>query len=113
PPSGITGEASGKLTPSRTLSFSNYDKGTNVDGFYVFKTFFEDVLYLPGIRFQVNNPGLVSIDGAENDYTIRYTYTYRNSLPMERQGTMVQTSGKGKGFRMALHTRYSYYPEKA
>ena len=100
---------SGMLTLSTTFVFSEYDNGTNVDDFYLFKNFFEDVLFLPQVKIQRNNPGLVQIKGAENDYEIRYNYTYQNGLPIQKQGVFRQTRGSGSGGTTNLLTTFSYY----
>lgn len=100
---------SGELKRSRTFVYSNYDKGTNVDDFCLFKNFFEDVLFLPGVKLQKNNPGLVHILGDQNDYEISYSYTYKNDLPIEKTGRMKQTRGESGNKEVKLTTLYSYY----
>jgi len=99
----------GVLALSRTFIYSDYDNGLNVDGFYLYKNFFENLLFLPGIRLQQNNPRQVDILGSENDYRITYTYTYQDQRPLAKTGTMVQTRGNGAGQPVQLHSSYSYY----
>jgi hypothetical protein len=96
------------LKLSRTFQFSQYDGATNVDDFYVFKNFFEDVIFLPGVKLQKNNPRLVRILGEQNDFEITYTYNYRDNKPILKNGIFKQTRGGGSG-ETSLVTSYTYY----
>ncbi|HEX5655128.1 MAG TPA: hypothetical protein VFX58_18760 [Chitinophagaceae bacterium] len=99
----------GELAWSSRTSFSSYDNRLNVDDFQVFKQFFEHLLFLPQVRLQKNNPGLVLITSAQNDFRIDYTYEYQNAKPVRRTGSLRQTRGNGNGGITELLTTYSYY----
>ncbi len=93
----------------QTVIFTNYDNGKNVDDFYLYKSFFEDLLYLPQVKLQKNNPGMVRILGDQNDFEIEYVYTYQDGLPVQKKGTFRQTRGNGPGGITHLLTTYTYY----
>jgi hypothetical protein len=97
-----------ELSLIRTFLFKNYDSNVNVDDFYLLKTFFEDVLFLPGVKLQQNNPALVQILGAQNDYEIRYTYTIQDKHPVAKKGIFKQTRGNGSGTAVEQQTVFSY-----
>lgn len=99
----------GQLKLSRRFVFSDYDDGSNVDDFYLFKNFFDDFLFLPGLKLQKNNPDKVQIFGDQNDYEIQYSYTYQGRLPVQKQGKFKQTRGGGEGKELLLVSRYAYY----
>ncbi|RYZ23190.1 MAG: hypothetical protein EOO16_05975 [Chitinophagaceae bacterium] len=99
----------GNLELSRTYTYSDYDNQTNVDDFYLTKSFFEDVLFLPRVRLQRNNPRRVLITGAVNDFEIDYTYTYFGALPLSRSGVMRQVRGNGSAPALNTLSTYSYY----
>jgi hypothetical protein len=102
-------DATDVLSLSRTVRFSAYDHKKNVDDFYLLKNFFEDLLYVPGLRLQENNPGLVELSGASNDFRIEYLYDYRGSVPAQRRGLFRQTRGDGPSAATELLTNYFYY----
>ncbi|RYY98432.1 MAG: hypothetical protein EOO11_08035 [Chitinophagaceae bacterium] len=99
----------GLMTPGNTTVYSDYDNGVNVDDFYLFRSFFEEVLYLPGVRLQRNNPRSIRILGSINDYAIDHTYSYAQGLPVLKTGRMRQTRGGNPGQEISLRTSYSYY----
>ncbi|RYY89824.1 MAG: hypothetical protein EOO15_05030 [Chitinophagaceae bacterium] len=98
----------GTLTWLRTFVYSNYDTAVNVEGTNIFKSFFEDVLYLPSVRLQLHNPHQVTILGATNDFQIDYTYTYQEHRPVTRDGIMRQVRG-GTANPIALRSVYTYF----
>ena len=67
---------SGAVTLTNSVKFTGYDQGINVDDFYLLKNFFDDLLFLPQVKFQKNNPAHVTMTGINNDYTIDYNYQY-------------------------------------
>lgn len=98
-----------KLEWVQTVAYSNYDQGKNVDGFRLFKQFFDHVLYLPGVQFQKNNPWKVLITGHTNDYVVNDTWTYENELPVHKQSNIKQTKGNGPTGNIISNTTFSYY----
>jgi hypothetical protein len=90
--------------------YADYDNGTNVyEDFSVFKDFFDQVLYLPGIRLQKNNPHKIFITTAVNDYDITDTYTYQNNKLVFKSEKFVQLKGANVGQTTVSGTSYSYY----
>ena len=92
------------------VAFSNYDEGINTDGFGLLKDFFDNLLVLPQVRLQRNNPGASTITGLMNDYTISYVYQYdNNTLPVSKITDMQQTRGSESGARHTFTTQFTYY----
>jgi len=91
--------------------FSQYDTKTNVDGFSLLHTeFFEQLILLPGVRLQKNNPMKETLTGDGNNYIVDYTYTYNsNDLPLTKAGDLVFTSGRDTGKHFNVNAFYSYY----
>lgn len=99
----------GPLEWSGRYEFSDYDGGTNVDDFSVLKDFFDNVLYLPGVRLQKNNPRKLFITSLVNDYDITYTWTYQNNLPVNKSSKFILLRGSGSKDPVIAGTTYSYY----
>jgi hypothetical protein len=99
----------GPVEWSHAEEFSNFDDGVNVDDIGIMKDFFDHVLFLPNIRFQVNNPQNVRYTSVQNDYDISYDWTYNNKLPVSKRTTFLQTRGTDAGRTIVGSTNYSYY----
>lgn len=92
------------------VAFSDYDDGLNTDDFGLFKDFFENLLMLPRVRLQYNNPRNSIITGMFNDYAITYEYQYDSkNRPVSKRTDMHQTRGSDSGARNAYVTNYTYY----
>jgi len=104
-----TDNNNGPVTLTNTVNFSNYDQGINVDDFYLLKNFWDDLLFLPQVKLQKNNPGHVTMTGATNDYVIDYTYQYNaDKLPVQKDLTMTITRGANTGQQYTFTDRFSY-----
>ena len=102
-------DLTGKLEWVQTVKFSNFDSGKNVDDFNILKEFDDNLLYLPGVKLQVNNPRDILVLGPQNDYAVTYTWQYQNGLPVSKQNKTVQVRGKDAGMEAVNNTSYSYY----
>jgi hypothetical protein len=102
-------ETGNVLAWSSNTKYLDYDNGINVDGFAVFKDFFESLIFLPAVKIQKNNHRTEIITGTQNDYRITYTYEYSNGLPVTENGTMIQTRGNGNGQPFLFTNHFSYY----
>lgn len=91
-------------------NFSNYDNKTGVEGFTLIHPEEEELIYLPGVVIQKNNPGKIVRTGQAINYEIVYTYTYDESgKPQTKKGDFLITSGPNQGVRSELHSFYTYY----
>ena len=78
--------------------------------FFLLKDFFDDVIFLPQVKLQKNNPGRVTITGTANDYELVNTYQYNSKqLPLSKTTRMKQVRGTGSGQEVVLTDHYSYY----
>jgi hypothetical protein len=91
------------------VTYQAYDDKKNVDGFAVFKDFFEHIVLLPAVKFQYNNATRVSMIRGINRIEIQNEYTYKDSLPTQQRATAQLTNGSGKGQTLTALTTYSYY----
>ena len=92
--------------------FENYDNKRNVDGFsLVHNDFFDHLVFLPDVQFQVNNPTKETRSGDGTNYVVNYTYTYNDkNLPLTKKGKLTITStGSDQGNVISTSTTYSYY----
>lgn len=95
---------------SRTVTFEDYDQRINVDGFYLLKDFFDDVLFLPQVWLQRRNPERVTSTSAAEDYTTEYSYQYNfNNVPLKKTGHRIVTKGPNTGKESTSEERFSYY----
>lgn len=94
---------------STTVTYDAYDNKRNVDGFGVAKDFSEHLILLPAVRVQINNPTRMKIVSGPNERTITYDYTYRDSLPLQRNGTGQVTAGPNAGQSYTTQTTFTYY----
>jgi len=91
------------------VTYEAYDDKKNVDGFAVFKDFFDHLILLPGVKFQYNNATKVSMLRGANKLDVQHEYTYNNDLPVQQKTTMHITDGTGKSQTLTGLTTYSYY----
>jgi hypothetical protein len=99
----------GVLEWEQKIEYTNYDKERNVDDFSVLKEFFDNLLYLPGVRLQKNNPGSELITSTQNTYEITNTWQYQNGRPIQKMAKVVQVRGNDVGDLGDYSTNYSYY----
>jgi hypothetical protein len=92
-----------------THTYSNYDNGVNVDDFGIFKEFFSQLLFLPQVKLQKNNPGVEIIQGVTTDLRLDYHYRYQNGLPVEKSGTLKVTRGPNTGSEFPFSVQMNYY----
>ena len=90
--------------------FEQYDEGINVDGFsLIHSEFFDHLVLLPGVRFQVGNPAVVTRSGSGTTYRIDYTYTYdSNKRPVTKHGEGIMVGGTSAGERFLTNASFSY-----
>jgi hypothetical protein len=90
--------------------FERYDTGINVDDFsLIHNEFFDHLVLLPGVQFQVGNPGGVTRSGSGLNYHIEYMYTYDDAqrpLTVRGEGTIL--NGAGAGSRFQRNATFSY-----
>jgi hypothetical protein len=99
-----------EVTWSGTVEFKSYDQGINVDDFYLFKDFFDDVLFLPQVKLQKNNAKQTISSGINNDFKIDYTYQYNDkNVPLVKSYDMLQVRGSDAGKRFTGAERFFYY----
>ncbi len=94
---------------NKSASYSGYDKGSNVDAFYLFKEFFEDLLYLPDVRIQINNARNIVLRNGANEYNITNTFQYVQGMPVTKLSRIQQTKGTDAGKKTESLTQYTYY----
>lgn len=99
----------GQLEWERKVEYSNYDKEKNVDDFALLKLFDDNLLYLPGVRLQVNNARGELITSTVNTFEITNTWQYQNGSPVLKRAKVVQTRGNTLGDLGTYSTNYSYY----
>lgn len=89
--------------------FEQYDGGINVDGFsLIHNEFFDHLVLLPGVHFQVGNPAGVTRSGSGINYRIAYTYTYDTAhRPVTKHGEGILL-GSDAGDRFETNATFSY-----
>ncbi len=93
-----------------TDRFDNYDDHVNVDGFSLLHTNSHELVLLPGIKIQVNNPGRNIHTGDGINYEVNYTYTYdAKGRPIVKTGDLVFTNGTDAGQHFEIQSTFSYY----
>jgi len=90
--------------------YEQYDEGINVDGFsLIHNEFFDHLVLLPGVRFQIGNPRAVTRTGSGINYHIDYTYTYdSNNRPITKHGEGILLQGSGTGERFETNASFRY-----
>lgn len=92
-------------------TYSNYDNKPGVEGFAQIHPEEDELIFLPGVEIQKNNPGKIVRQGVQAiNYEIVFTYTYdEKGKPSTKKGDLLITSGPNQGARSELHTFYTYY----
>ena len=98
-----------QLTLTSIHRFSNYDDGVNVESISLLKDYFDNILYLPQVKFQLNNAAVEEVTGNDSDYMLNSQYNYQNGLPISKTGTLTVTRGTGTGSSFAFSIAYNYY----
>lgn len=93
----------------QSVQYLSFDNGKNVDDFNILKEFDDNLLYLPGIKLQRNNPTDILITGVQNDYELTYTWTYQNGVPVTKQARLKNIRGNQVGTSIVSSTSYTYY----
>jgi len=105
---GITGVQVEATTIDR---FIQYDDKVNVDDFdLIHNDFFDQLVLMPGVQFQKNNPVNEIVTAGDNSREINYTYTYNDKgVPLNKTGEVIMTTGVNAGQRVQTNSLYSYY----
>ena len=100
----------GQTESTNITRFEDYDSNTNVDAFgLLHNDFFDHLVFLPGVRLQINNPRK-ELGIGFNSYTVDYTYTYDGKRqPISKRGDLIFTSGPSAGQRFQTNSSYTYY----
>jgi hypothetical protein len=91
--------------------FEDYDDKINVDGFsLIHNDFFDQVILLPGVTIQKNNPRKEIFTGDGANYVVEYTYLYNdNKAPLTKTGNGTFTTGTNAGTSFETQSMFSYY----
>ena len=92
--------------------FEDYDDKLNADGFALLHIdpFFLDLLLLPSVHLQMNNPRKMIHTGDGANYEVNYMYTYDNETrPVTKSGDFYYTSGQDAGKHTPILTTFTYY----
>jgi hypothetical protein len=90
-------------------TYQAYDNKKNVDGFAVFKDFFDHIVLLPSVRLQHNNPTKISMLRGNNRIEVQNEYTYSDDLPIQQRSTAQISDGSGKEQTLTTFTSFNYY----
>jgi hypothetical protein len=99
----------GGMVFSKAMMYAEYDEGRNMEGTGILRDFFDDLLYLPEITLQKNNPVVVKMATAGGKFLIRNHFQYQGEIPILKMSKMTQTGGSGMGDSFTFVTRYTYY----
>lgn len=100
---------SGDFSLTITVELKDYDQGVNVDDFYLLKDFFDDLLFLPQVKLQKNNPRQLTWHGVDEDIIFNYSYQYdNNKLPLEKDYTILVTRGTNAGSQFTGRDQFLY-----
>jgi hypothetical protein len=105
-------EVTGIQGESTTIDrFEQYDNKINVDGFSLMHNdFFDNLVLLPGVQLQKNNPGKETFTGDGLNFAGTYVYTYNDhDLPLTKTGHFTFTSGTDAGQAFVTNSTFSYY----
>jgi hypothetical protein len=96
---------------SITDRFEQYDDKTNVDDFdLLHNDFFDQLVLLPGLKLQKNNPVKETQTGDGDNFIVNYIYTYNDKgLPLTKTGEATITNGTSAGQKFQTNSLYSYY----
>ena len=93
-----------------TDRFENYDDRLNPDGFSLLHTNPHELILIPGLKFQVNNPRRTIRTGDGVNFEIDYTFTYDNKgRPTVKTGDVKFTNGTNAGQHFQSQSTFSYY----
>lgn len=92
-----------------TDTYENYDNKSNAGAFTLIHKIDDHLILLPGIVLQKNNPHTEIRSGDGLHYAITYTYSYRDSLPIKKDGDMVILNGDAAGTHTNINISFSYY----
>ena len=93
-----------------TDTFENYDDHLNPDGFSLLHTINHELILMPGLKFQINNPRRVFRTGNGVNYEIDYTYTFDpKGRPVVKTGDLKFNSGPDTGKHFETQSTFSYY----
>jgi len=92
-----------------TDTYENYDTKTNVDAFAIIHKINDHLFLLPNIIIQKNNPLKETRTGDGLNYSISYSYTYNDSLPVKKDGDLLILNGDSAGMHTSYLVSYSYY----
>jgi hypothetical protein len=103
---------SGQVEATFIDLFQEYDTKINTDAFSLLHTeFFDNLILLPGIQLQKNNPGKVTRTGNGENYQITYSYTYNDkNAPLIKTGDLLMLNGASAGQHFQVQSLFSYYP---
>ena len=99
----------GTLQFSKAMMYGEYDEGKNMEGTGILRDFFDELLYLPEMTLQKNNPAVVKMAIAGGKFLIRNHFQYDGKIPVLKMSKMTQTGGTGMGDSFTFMTRYTYY----
>ena len=91
--------------------FEDYDAKLNADGFTLLhlEPFFLDLMWLPSVHLQMNNPRRMIHTAGEQSYTIDYSYTYDDeNRPVKKSGDFHYTAGENAGKHVSTQTIFTY-----
>ncbi len=93
-----------------TDRFENYDDHANADGFALLHTTPHELVLIPGLKFQVNNPRRNIHTGDGINFEINYSYTYDSKgRPTVKTGDVKFTNGTNAGQHFQSQSTFSYY----
>ena len=90
-------------------TYQAYDDKKNVDGFAVFKEFFDHIVLLPTVKLQHNNATRISMLRGNNRIEVENEYSYRDDVPVQQRSTARIKDGSGEEHTLTTLTSYSYY----
>ena len=105
----IFADTNNELTLVSTYTFSDYDNIPNVEPSSLLRSTLGDLLYLPGVQLQKNNPRKLHITSEQTESEISFSFTYSNNLPQEKITRIKQIRGNEPGQVKTNVTAYTYY----
>ena len=93
-----------------TDSFENYDDHANADGFALLHTTPHELVLIPGLKIQINNPRRNIHTGDGINFETDYSYTYDGKgRPTVKTGDVKFTNGPNAGQHVEIQSTFSYY----
>ncbi len=99
----------GSLIQVKEILYGEYDEGKNMEGAGLLREFSDDLLFLPDLSMQKNNPAIVKITTGLQKFSIRNHFQYQGKHPALKISKMTQTAGEGMGNTVTFTVRYTYY----